>query len=138
MSTFSSKQYAWSDLSIALGGRILDGVTEVEYSVKQEKKPLEGRGNDPHKILRGKKTYEGKIILWQSEVEAMIESAPNKDILSLEFDLTCSYIPQDDGATVTDILSGCEITEYKKGLKTGDTNMLVELPIMFTKLKPQQ
>ncbi len=138
MGTFSSKQYSWNDISVATGGKIIEGITEIEYTAKQEKKPLEGRGNEPHRILRGKKSYEGKIVLWQSEVEAMIESAPNKDILALEFDIIWSFVPEDGGQTVTDVLSGCEITEYKKGLKQGDTNMLVELPILFTKLKPQQ
>ncbi|WP_264520389.1 hypothetical protein [Flavobacterium sp. N1994] len=138
MSTFSSKQYAWNDISVATGGRIFEGITDVEYSVKQEKKPQEGRGNDPHGILRGKKSYEGKITIWQSELEAMIESAPNKDILALNFDLVWAFVPEDGGTSVTDILVGCEITEYKKGMKHGDTNMLVELPFMFTKVKPQQ
>lgn len=37
MGTFSSKQYAWSDISIAFGGRIIAGVTEVEYTEKKRK-----------------------------------------------------------------------------------------------------
>lgn len=35
MATFDSKQYAWCDISIAFGGRILIGVTEVEYTEKR-------------------------------------------------------------------------------------------------------
>ncbi len=138
MSEFSSKQYAWHDLSISIGGRILEGVTEVEYSVKQEKDTLRGRGNKPHKITRGNKSYEGKITIWQSELEAMVKDAPNKDILDLNFDVIVSYVPEDGGQSVTDVLSGCEFTETKKGMKQGDKNMLVELPIIFLDVKAQQ
>ena len=138
MDTYSSKQYSWSDMSIATGGRIFEGVDEVEYTVKQDKKALMGRGNKPHKIVKGIKSFEGKIVLWQSEVEAMIEAAPNKDILALDFDIIWAFTPDDGGPNLTDILVGCSITEYKKGSKQGDTNMLVELPFMFVDVKPQQ
>lgn len=138
MSTFSSKQYAWSDVSISIGGRIIEGITEVEYTVKQEKETLRGRGNNPHKVTRGNKSYEGKITIWQSELEAMVLSAPNADILDLNFDVIVSYVPADGGKTVIDVLSGCEFTETKKSMKQGDKNMVVELPIVFLGVKAQQ
>ncbi|MCC9071218.1 hypothetical protein LNQ49_06375 [Flavobacterium sp. F-65] len=138
MSTFSSKQYAWSDVSISIGGRIIEGITEVEYTVKQEKETLRGRGNKPHKVTRGNKSYEGKITIWQSELEAMVLSAPNFDILDLNFDVIVSYVPSDGGKTVIDVLSGCEFTETKKSMKQGDKNMVVELPIVFLGVKAQQ
>jgi len=138
MPDYSSKNYSWNDISIAIGGRIIEGIDEVEYSGKQEKKVLRGRGAIGHKITRGNKDFEGKIVLWQSEVEAMIADAPNKDILALSFDIIWSFAPNDGGATVTDVLSTCEIKEYKKGMKQGDSNMLVELPILFLEVKHQQ
>jgi hypothetical protein len=138
MSDFSSKQYSWPDISVSVGGRIMEGITEVEYSVKQEKTPLMGRGNSPHKILAGNKTYEGKIVIWQSELEAMVQSAPSKDILKLEFDIIISYVPLDGGVTVVDVMSGCQFTEIKKSMKQGDKNMLIDLPIVFLSVKAQQ
>lgn len=138
MSTYSSNQYAWADVTILLGGRILEGITEVEYSVKQEKDTLRGRGNDPHRILRGNKTYEGKLTIWQSELEAMVKDAPDQDVLKLNFDVIISYIPPEIGVPVIDVLKGCEFTEAKKALKQGDKNMLIELPFIFLGIKPQQ
>ncbi|MBF2707523.1 MULTISPECIES: hypothetical protein [Flavobacterium] len=138
MSDYSSKNYSWNDISIAIGGRIIEGIEDVEYSAKQEKSVLRGRGGKGHKITRGNKDFEGKINLWQSEVEAMIKDAPNKDILALSFDIIWSFIPDDGGATVTDVLTTCEITEYKKAMKQGDKNMLVELPFIFLDVKNQQ
>jgi hypothetical protein len=134
----SSKQYSWNDISISIGGRIIEGVTDIEYVVKQEKTVLRGRGAKGHKIVHGNKDYEGKITLWQSDVEAMIKDAPNKDILSLNFAVIWAFTPTDGGPTVIDILTDCEIKEYKKSMKQGDTNMLIELPIIFLDIKHQQ
>jgi len=131
MATFDSKQYAWCDISIAFGGRILIGVTEVEYAEKREKVLLYGRGCKPHGVAAGNYSYEGKMSLWQSELEAMTRDAPSKDILGLSFDLVVSYVPLDGGQIVTDILRHVEFTEVKKGMKQGDKNMIVELPIIF-------
>lgn len=138
MSDYKSKNYSWNDISINLGGRIVEGVEEVEYTAKQEKSVIRGRGGKGHKVGRGNKDFEGKITLWQSEVEAMIKDAPNKDLLALSFDVIWSFVPDDGGATVTDVLTTCEFTEYKKAMKQGDKNMLVELPFIFLDVKPQQ
>lgn len=35
---FSSKQYAWSDINVAIKGRIINGITEIEYTKNEEKK----------------------------------------------------------------------------------------------------
>ena len=137
MATFNSKQYAWSELSIAFAGRIIIGVTEVEYTEKREKGLLYGRGCKPHGIMAGNSSFEGKISLWQSELEAMTRDAPNNDILSLSFDLVVSYVPLNGGQIVTDILKHVEFTDVKKGMKQGDKNMIVELPIIFTDIKRQ-
>jgi hypothetical protein len=138
MATTSSKQYSWNDISVAFGGRVEDGVNEVEYTVKQDKDVLRGRGNKPYQILKGNKDFEGKINIWQSTLEAMIKSAPNKDILALEFDVVWAFTPTDGGDTVIDVLVGCQVKEYKKSMKQGDKNMMVELPFVFLDIKHQQ
>ncbi|SCY94707.1 hypothetical protein [Flavobacterium caeni] len=138
MDTVSSKQFSWNETSILIGGRIIEGVVDIEYTAKQETKPLNGRGNKPHRILKGNKTFTGKKTIWQSEFEAMVEAAPNKDALDLEFDIVWAHTPADGvGKAVVEVLKGCVISEYKKSMKQGDTNMLVELPFDFCDVKPQ-
>ncbi|WP_291059026.1 MULTISPECIES: hypothetical protein [unclassified Empedobacter] len=138
MADFSSKEYSWCEMTIDWGGRIIDGITEIEYTKKQEKGVLYGRGCDPHKVLRGNKSYDGKVSIWQSELEAMTRDAPDKDILKLNFSIGVSYVPHDGGQIVRDTLISVEFTEVKKGMKQGDMNMIVELPIIFTRIKNQQ
>jgi hypothetical protein len=135
MSDFSTKQYGWKDLTIAYGGRVVDGVTNVEYSKKKEKSFLRGRGDKPWGILSGNYDFEGKLELWQSEVVAMERDAPGEDILNLEFDVTVAYIPEDGGETLIKTLKGVQITEYTEGMQQGDTHKLIELPIMFRDIK---
>lgn len=138
MATFTSKQYSWCDISVAFGGRILEGITEVEYTEKVEKELLYGRGCKPHNIVRGNSSFEGKLSIWQSELEAMTRDATNKNILGLEFDVVIAYVPNDGGQIVTDILKNVQFTEVKKAMKQGDKNMVVELPILFTDVKRQE
>jgi len=134
----NTQQYSWADVNVVMGGRLVTGITGVEYNEKSEKKPLYGRGNKPHAIVSGNREYEGKITLWQSELEAMTRDAENKDVLSLCFNITIAYVPEDGGQIVTDLLMDCEITEIPKAMNQGDTNMLIELPITFTNVKRQQ
>jgi len=138
MSTYNSEQYQWDDLSIAYGSRILEGITGLEYTEKQEKDYLYGRGAKPLKVVRGNKTFEGKIKIWQSELEAMIRDAPNNDVLSLKFNVTVANVPKSGGQTVIDILKDVEITEVPKGMNQGDKNQIIELPIIFLDIARQQ
>jgi hypothetical protein len=138
MATYSSKQYGWKDLSVALAGRIIEGISEVEYTKKQSNDFLYGRGNDPHEIVSGNNEYEGKIKMWQSEVEAMIQDAPGKDLTQLRPDIIVNYAASVGDPIVTDILKNVKFSELKKAFKQGDKNMEIDLPFKFTKLLLQQ
>lgn len=138
MSTYNSKQYGWKDYTIAYGSRILEGVTGLEWSIKQEKDFLYGRGEKPHRIVRGNKSGEGKVKLWQSEVEAMIADAPDNDLLKLRFNITEAFVPKDGGQTVINILKDVEITEIPRTMNQGDKNQIIELPFLFLDVALQQ
>jgi hypothetical protein len=133
-----SKQYSWEDYSIAYGGRILEGVTGFENNYKQEKEFLYGRGNKPHAILRGNKSYEGRLKLWQSEVERMIADAPDNDVMKLKFNITESFVPSEGGQVVVNVYEDVEFTELPKAFNQGDKNQIIEMPVMFLNVKPQQ
>lgn len=135
---FNSNEYSWCDISAVIGGRILEGLTAIEYSIKQDKELIYGRGCDPHAIGRGNKSGEGKLTVLQSEYEAMVRDAKNNDILSLTIDIPISYVPQDGGPIVNDILKNVEFTEDAKKANQGDKNMPVELPFLFLRKLAQQ
>lgn len=135
---FNSEEYSWADVSVAYKGIILEGCTGVKYTSKQEKELLYGRGNKPHKVIRGNKSYEGTLKLWQSLLEQMTAISSTGDLLDENFDLVVSYVPQSGGAIVVDILKGAEFTEVSKGMEQGDKSSIIELPITILSVKPQQ
>ncbi len=133
---FNSREYEWSDVSVVLAGRMVTGIRGVSYTSSQEKEALYGKGNKPHSIQRGNKSYSGSIKLLQSELEAL-QLAANCDVLDISFNVVVSYgNPTQGDVITTDLLVGCEITEVPKGLNQNDKFMEIELPLIMLDVKP--
>lgn len=128
---FNSREYEWADITVVVAGRPVTGFRAVDYSSKQEKEALYAKGNKPHGIQRGNKTYEGSITLLQSEYEAL-RQACGGDVLDASFDLVVAYGNASKGdAIVTDILVGAEVTEDNTEWKQGDKFQEKKLPFIF-------
>ena len=138
MSTFNSKEFEWSNVKLFMLGRFITGLQGLRYTSSQEKSYVYGTGNEPRAIQHGNRRYEGHLRVLQSELEALIESAPEKDLLKLQFDLSVSYHPKGtEGRIITDVLKYCEFSEVPKGMKQNDKLMEIELPVLFLRLEPQ-
>jgi hypothetical protein len=137
---FSTKQYSWSSVKLFLFGRLVTGLRGVDYTVKKEKEAVHGAGDEPLAIQSGNKTYEGNIVLLQSELEAIISAAKKlgfKDLTELPgFNVPVTYANVGQIPT-TDLLIGCEFTEMPKGMKQGDKFSEHTLPIIFLRIEPQ-
>lgn len=132
---FNSKEYEWADVSVVMAGRSVTGIRGIEYSSSQEKEALYAKGNKPHGIQRGNKSYSGTITLLQSELEALSEAA-GSDALDATFNVVVCYGNPMKGDTIkTDLLAGVEITEIPKGLKQGDKFMEIALPVIMLDVK---
>lgn len=128
---FNSREYEWGDLTVVIAGRPVTGIRGLSYTSSQEKEALYGKGNKPHAIQRGNKTFSGSIRLLQSELEAL-EKAAKGDALDAQFNIIASYgNPQKGDVIKTDLLKGCEITEVPKGLNQNDKFMEIELPLVI-------
>lgn len=128
---FNSREYEWSDINVVMAGRNVTGFRAVSYTSKQEKEALYAKGNKPHSMQRGNKSYEGSISLVQSEYEALKQAAGG-DILDASIDLVVSYGNPTKGDTiVTDLLQGVEFTDDKTEWKQGDKFQEKELPFIF-------
>ena len=128
---FSTREYEWSDVTVIMAGRNVAGLRGVEYKMSQEKEVLYGKGNKPHTIQRGNKSYDGTITITQSEYEA-IRAAAGGDVLDISFNIIVSYgNPSKGDVMTTDLLKGVEITEVPKGMKQGDKFAEIALPIIM-------
>lgn len=127
----NTREYEWSDVTVVVAGRPVTGLRGVKYSEKQEKELLHAKGNKPHSIQRGNKTYEGEITLLQSEYEAL-KQACGGDILDASLDIVASYgNPTAGDVITTDILIGVEFTEDNTEWKQGDKYQEKTLPFLF-------
>lgn len=135
MPKFNSREYEWADVSVVAAGRMITGIRGVTYTSSQEKEALYGKGNKPHSIQRGNKTFAGSIRLLQSELEAL-ELAAGGDALDISFNIVVAYgNPAKGDVITTDLLVGCEITEIPKGLNQNDKFMEIELPLVMLDVK---
>ena len=71
MDIFNSKEYEWSSISVVMAGRMVTGIRAIRYTKRQEKEALYAKGDRPHSIQRGNKSYETSVTLLQGELEAM-------------------------------------------------------------------
>ena len=128
---FNSKEYEWADVTVVMAGRDVTGIRGVSYTSSQEKEALYAKGNKPHGIQRGNKSYEGSIRILQSELDAL-NAAAGGDVLDVNFNIIVAYGNPSRGDVIrTDLLSGVEITSVPKGLNQNDKFMEIELPLVM-------
>lgn len=127
----NTREYEWSDVTVVMAGRLITGLRGVKYTAKQEKELLHAKGNKPHSIQRGNKTYDGQITLLQSEYEAL-KQASGGDILDSSMDIVAAYgNPTAGDVITTDVLIGVEFTEDNTEWKQGDKFQEKTLPFLF-------
>ena len=132
---FNSREYEWSDVAVVMAGRMVTGIRGISYTSSQEKEVRYAKGNKPHSIQRGNKSYSGSIRLLQSELDAL-EAAARGDVLDVSFNIIVSYgNPLKGDVITTDILMGCEITEVPKSINQNDKFMEIELPLIILDIK---
>ena len=127
-------EYAWENLTIAAMGRVFERITEIEYDVEVDKKNIYGRGSKSKGVQPGREKPSGSISIGQSEMEAMIRVAqatnPSAKLTDIVFDVQIHYLLGTD--IVKDRIYQATFTKQPKGMKEGDGEMTVKLPIMCT------
>lgn len=131
--SFNSKEYSWAQVQVFIDGVLITKITGVKYSIKKDKEYLYAKGEDPHAIQSGNKSYEGEITLLQSQLEGfLIGLEPDEDLTDHPgFELVVGYVPKNSKKITTHVLSSVEFTEDTRDMKQGDKRMEIALPIMF-------
>ena len=128
-------EYSWEDISITIFGKLLTGVTEVEYTAEKEHTNIYGRGADPVAMGRGKKNYTGRIVVNQSELESILAQLPKgKDLTDATGTKVVVAFAPEGGSITTDVIQNVRINSMKKGIKQADGNMVCELPFIAGKI----
>lgn len=132
MATFNSKEYEWSDVTVAVDGNVLGAITGVSYTRSKEKEFIYGRGSKPRAIQSGNETIEGSITLLQTDFEALNDASKNAgygSILDPSFTINISYTDT-AGVPRVDTLKFVEFSEYPKGMAQNDKMMEIEMPFL--------
>ncbi len=138
--TINGRQYEFADITLIAGGRDVVGFQGIEYTEKQDKEVIYGKGNKPVSIQKGNKGYEGSLDLLQSEVNTLQELARaatgSTSLMGLNINAVVCYGNPTQGDVMTvDRLFNMQFTELKKGMKQGDKNMKISLPFICTDIK---
>ena len=132
----NGRAYDWASLSAQLLGQTIAGITAVSYGVKQEKVNNYGAGVNPVSRGYGKREPEASITLEMKEVER-IQAAlpPGGSLMDIPpFPVVIVY-RNSSNQLVTHTLHNCEFLGQKRELKTGDTNVEVELPLILSHIE---
>lgn len=125
-----TREYEWADIGVVMAGRNVTGFRNISYTESQEKESLYAKGDKPHGIQHGNKSYSGTVTLLQSELDA-IETAAGGDLLDARMNIVVSYGNPSKGDVIkTDLISSLEFTEVPKGMAQNDKFAEIELPFI--------
>lgn len=130
----NSPEFAWANVQVVRNNGLLTKIRGVKFSVKKEKEYLHARGDRPHQIQHGNKTYEGEIKLLQSELDKIQATlADDEDLTDIVNDtIVVTFVKKSNLAkVVTYILKGVEYTEDTRESNQGDKWSEITVPIMF-------
>jgi hypothetical protein len=133
MSLSINQSTGWLEAgNVVIGGVKVEGITAIEYSVKQDKVNRYGAGNKPYSRGRLQKNFEGgKLTLFRREIENILRSSGAQDLTDVApFDLP--HIIDDNGVLVTYVLKDVEFTEDNVSTKQGDDEMELDVPFVFS------
>lgn len=130
----NGESYAWSHIDFPLFGQVVQGISEISYSKKQEKTNNFGKGNKPVSRGRGKIECEGSITIEMKESEWIKIKAAGSLLNIKPFHVPVVF--SGDGiAMVTHTLQYCEFTEVGLETKAGDTTINIKLPLIMADIK---
>jgi hypothetical protein len=128
--------YHWATIKVVLFGIPVVGITKIEYKIKQKKENQYGAGYEPISRGYGNKEYEGSIEIYTEELKRIINSAPNRDILSIPpFQITVLFENELGVLIGQDQLLMCEFMEEGLSASQGDTKILTSLPLVIGQIR---
>jgi hypothetical protein len=129
MAAINTRNYAWKDCEIRVGGRLLTSVQGVSWNTKQEKEYIYGKGTKPLAVKEGNEATEGTLTVLQDELEQMLDTAPDGKLTKLKnLDIQVAF--SDEGAVVRYSIIGVSFTEEPHDHKQNDKVAVIALPFM--------
>lgn len=138
---FDSNEFEFADVKVSILGIELTGLRGLKYKKLQEKEPVYGAGNEPKRIQRGNKRYEGTLRLLKSDFDTMTRAAVAAgyedlvDVPGSATNLTCVYKKDKVAGLMTTTCLSVDFTEFEDGLNQNDKFAEISLPFLCLKIK---
>lgn len=127
--------YSWASISVVMFGSPVVGIASVEYKRKQKKENNYGAGPDPVSRGYGMFEYEGSLEFYTDYWKALVANAPGRDPLAIApFDIQITFGGKNLIPT-KDVLRGCEFLEDPFSGKSGDTKLMVKIPLIIAAIE---
>lgn len=126
--------FSWSSISLILFGVPVVGIVAIDYTHKQKKDNNYGSGPNPVSRGYGQNEYSGSIELYLDTWKGIIAQAPNRNpLLITPFDIAVVF--SGTGViTNKDTLRACEFLENPMDAKSGDTKLMVKIPLIIGRI----
>lgn len=128
--------YTWADITVLIGGVPITGIRGIKYSDKQEITNVWGAGRYPVGRGKGRITCEASVKLLVDELRALASSSSTGRLQDLGvFDVQVSYIPDESGKIVHDVIHDCQFSEVELDWSEGDQSKEVDLPLICSRIE---
>lgn len=126
----------WNSLSINLLGRDVEGVTELAYDDKEDKKNVFGAGQYPVGRSRGNVEAKASITLHKEEVDAIKLALPSgKTIRDIApFDILAQY-EAESGTIVKDRIRNAEFMGDGVEVKQNDGSIATKYELIISHIE---
>lgn len=127
----NGKAVDWSDISVNLLGRKVEGIKGINFKTTQAKQNNYGAGNQPISRSRGNKESSGSINLTEAEINAIKSALPPGKVIEdiLPFPIVVSW--KVNGVFTSYTLTHCEFTECGLDMQQGGMDASYNIPLVI-------
>lgn len=135
MPLIRSEQFKWNDITIVMGGRVLDGCEGIEVESGYEHEEIRAKGGKAQAINQKNYSCSGTLKLLQSEVEA-IYNMWGENYQGVYLDITWNFDPEGEGLDIrTHQVKYAKLGKIKMAMNQGDSHMKIDVPFMALEFK---
>lgn len=128
--------YTWADITVLIGGVPITGITGVKYADEQEVENVYGAGRYPVGRAKGKITCTASLKLLIDEVRGLASKSPTGRLQDLGvFDVQVSYLPEESGKIVHDVIRDCQFSKTEVDWSEGDKSKDVDLELVVSRIE---
>ena len=121
-------QYHWGQVVITALGNAFVGVEKISYEENQDMELNYGAGNYALGMGFGKIDAKGSITLYQEELEALQNAAPDRRLQAIpNFDITITYLVEPGQLPVKHVIRNVRFKNNKRDLSQGDTKVVADI-----------